>query len=162
VVRLTGRPFSEQRALWKNANLVEGDDSSTAGLNLSLSRPAECVFSFGLTRLREDLHERIDRRVEEMFRAGIVEETRELRKRGLAENRTASQAIGYRQVMEYIDGNISLKETIELVKLRTRQYAKRQMTWFRQHLRWEWIELGPGENSESAARRVLSKMPRYA
>ena len=82
-------------------------------------------------RQPEDLHARINARVDAMFARGLVDETRELLKRGLAENKTAMQAIGYRQVVEHLRGERSLAETIELVKIRTRQFAKRQLTWFR-------------------------------
>ena len=80
-----------------------------------------------------------------MFAQGLVDETRELLKRGLAENKTAMQAIGYRQVVEHLRGERSLKKTIELVKTRTRQFAKRQLTWFRAQKNLEWIELKPDE-----------------
>ena len=69
-----------------------------------------------------------------MFRRGLVAETEQLLKRGLAENKTAMQALGYRQVVEHLQGERSLEETIALVKIRTRQFAKRQMTWFRRQL----------------------------
>lgn len=98
-----------------------------------------------LVRSSADLRERIDSRVEEMFRRGLVEETRELLQRGLAENRTAMQAIGYRQVVEHLRGERNLAETVELVKIRTRQFAKRQITWFRRHAHYRWIELKAGE-----------------
>jgi tRNA dimethylallyltransferase len=78
-----------------------------------------------------------------MFKRGLVDETRALMAAGLALNQTAMQAIGYRQVAEYLQGTLSLPQTIELVKIRTRQYAKRQLTWFRRHLQAEWIHLPP-------------------
>jgi tRNA dimethylallyltransferase len=78
-----------------------------------------------------------------MFARGLVDETRELLQRGLEQNKTAMQAIGYRQVVEYLRGERSLAETIELVKIRTRQFAKRQLTWFRAQKNLEWIELEP-------------------
>ena len=87
----------------------------------------------------EDLHARINERVEIMFRRGLVEEVKGLLNHGLAENRTALQAIGYRQVVEHLRGQWPLPETIELVKIRTRQFAKRQLTWFRRQLRLEWL-----------------------
>jgi tRNA dimethylallyltransferase len=74
-----------------------------------------------------------------MFKRGLVDETRELLKRGLRENRTASQALGYKQVIEHLDGAAGLDETIELVKLRTRQFAKRQLTWFKRQLPVQWM-----------------------
>ena len=80
---------------------------------------------FCLTRSSPDLHTRINAGVDSMFLHGLVDETRNLLKHGLAENKTALQAIGYRQVVEHLNGERPLKETIELVKIRTRQFAKR-------------------------------------
>ena len=101
-----------------------------------------------------DLHARINARVDAMFARGLVDETRELLKRGLAENKTAMQAIGYRQVVEHLRGERSLAETIELVKIRTRQFAKRQLTWFRAQKNLEWIELKPYEPAEKCAQKI--------
>jgi tRNA dimethylallyltransferase len=79
--------------------------------------------------------------VDEMFAGGLVAETEDLLRRGLAENPTALQALGYRQAVEHLRGERPLAETIELVKIRTRQYAKRQLTWFRRQMRLDWITL---------------------
>ena len=100
------------------------------------------------------MHTRINARVDAMFARGLVDETRELLKRGLAENKTAMQAIGYRQVVEHLRGERSLKETVELVKIRTRQFAKRQLTWFRAQKNLKWIELKPDESLEKCARKI--------
>ena len=110
--------------------------------------------SFGLVREAKDLHERINVRVDLMFRRGLVEEVRELLKHGLAENQTALQAIGYRQVVEHLRGERSLPETIELVKIRTRQFAKRQMTWFRRHAQLNWLEVQPSATAERVVERI--------
>ena len=137
VIRLTGKKFSEQRAEWKAE---------------SGKRKAETFFCF--TRASEDLHVRINARVDAMFARGLVAETRELLARGLEQNQTAMQAIGYRQVVEHLRGERDLAETIELVKSRTRQFAKRQLTWFRRQLDPEWIGLKPGEPSEEILPRL--------
>jgi tRNA dimethylallyltransferase len=131
VIRTTGKSFSSQRANWP----AQGAGPGTLYL---------------LTRSAGDLRRRIDVRVEEMFRSGLVEETRELLKRGLAENKTAMQAIGYRQVVEHLRGEHTLPETIELVKIRTRQFAKRQLTWFRRYGNGKRIELKAAEAVEEA------------
>jgi tRNA dimethylallyltransferase len=88
----------------------------------------------------------------------LVDETRRLLERGLAQNPTAMQAIGYRQVVEHLRGERSLPETIELVKTRTRQFAKRQMTWFHGQMRLEWIELKPDASPELAAALVVAAL----
>lgn len=139
VIRLTGKPFSSQRAAWSA-------DSSGSNSVSSI---------FGLMRPTAELHARINERVDEMFRRGLVEETRELLSHGLAKNRTAMQAIGYRQVVEHLRRERSLTETIELVKIRTRQFAKRQMTWFRRQLTMTWIDWEAQESGESVAARIL-------
>ena len=100
------------------------------------------------------MHARINARVDEMFRRGLVDETRELLQRGLEQNQTAMQAIGYRQVVEHLRGERNLAETIELVKIRTRQFAKRQLTWFRRQLDPEWIELKPDELLETVVENL--------
>ena len=92
-----------------------------------------------------------------MFTRGLVDETRRLLESGLAQNPTAMQAIGYRQVVEHLRGERSLPETIELVKTRTRQFAKRQMTWFRGQMRLEWIELKPHDPAEAVVELVRAK-----
>jgi tRNA dimethylallyltransferase len=140
VIRLTSRPFSAQRAAWS--------DSPSS----FLLHPSSF---FWVVRDPEDLHARINARVNLMFRRGLVEEVRELLKRGLAENKTAMQAIGYRQVVEHLRGERGLPETIELVKIRTRQFAKRQMTWFRRHAPVKWLAVGPKETVESVAERII-------
>ena len=137
VIRLTGKPFTEQRAAWNTPHA---------------SRFTPHFFCF--TRSPDDLRKRIDARVDAMFKRGLVDETRELLKRGLAENKTAMQAIGYRQVVEHLHGERSLVETIELVKIRTRQFAKRQLTWFRAQKNLEWIELNPDESLEAVAKEI--------
>ena len=139
VIRLTGRPFSEQRAVWKSK--VQSPKSKVV---------------FALTRPTEDLHARIHARVDAMFARGLVDETRRLLDDGLEQNRTAMQAIGYRQVVEHLRGERSLPETVELVKIKTRQFAKRQMTWFRRQLQVEWIELKLDRVPEEIVQRLAA------
>lgn len=92
---------------------------------------AEDCRVFVLDWPREKLVERIDRRVDAMFAEGWVEEVQRLNANGKPLSRTALQAVGYREIMEYLRGERSLAETIEIVRIRTRQFSKRQMTWFR-------------------------------
>ena len=147
VIRLTGKKFSQQRAEWKVGS--SRCDDRTAQRAVPTTKNFFC-----LTRATEDLRRRIDMRVDAMFARGLVDETRGLLQRGLAENQTAMQAIGYRQVVEHLRGERSLAETIELVKSRTRQFAKRQLTWFRRQLEPEWIELQPEEALEKCAQKI--------
>lgn len=139
VIRLTGRPFSAQRAEWSHASRVTDH-------------------AFGITRATDDLRSRIDARVDAMFRRGLVDETRHLLTRGLEQNRTAMQAIGYRQVVEHLRGERSLEATIELVKVRTRQYAKRQLTWFRKYAPFTWLELAPEISPAAVVEQITAHL----
>jgi tRNA dimethylallyltransferase len=140
VIRTTGMPFSAQRAPW----------NAECG-----TRNAELFFGF--TRTSEDLRTRIDARVDEMFARGLVAETARLMSQGLEQNRTAMQAIGYRQVVEHLRGERSLGDTIALVKQKTRQFAKRQMTWFRGQFNLEWLMLAPSDQPGAVAKQIVER-----
>jgi tRNA dimethylallyltransferase len=136
IVRTSGKPLSALRANWAAQNARRDP-------------------LYLLHRRADDLRQRINSRVDEMFRRGLVAETHELLEHGLAENRNAMQSIGYRQVVEHLRGERDLAETIELVKIRTRQFAKRQLTWFRRDGNCEWIELKPEETAEEILARCF-------
>lgn len=85
------------------------------------------------------LNARIDRRVDKMVAAGLVEEVRGLLSQGFREGLTAQHAIGYKEIVAYLDGECSLEEAIASIKISTHRYAKRQRTWFRKDLRIHWI-----------------------
>ncbi|HUC85124.1 MAG TPA: tRNA (adenosine(37)-N6)-dimethylallyltransferase MiaA [Candidatus Acidoferrales bacterium] len=140
VIRLTGRPFSGQRAAWDSASRIADG--------------AARFFCF--TRGHDDLRRRIDARVDDMFARGLVEETRRLLNCGLAANQNAMQALGYRQVVEYLRGKRDLPQTVALVKTRTRHFAKRQLTWFRRQARGRWIELRPDESVEQTLGKMVA------
>lgn len=97
---------------------------------------------------REELYRRIDTRVDRMFEDGLVEEVRSLSTSGLKESLTASQAIGYKEVLAALDGDITVEEARRLVKRNSRRYAKRQLSWIRRDGRARLIdldEMSPGE-----------------
>lgn len=90
---------------------------------------------------RDVLYVRIDRRVDEMFEQGLIDEVKALAERGLGDTHTARQAIGYKEILEALEGTISMDEARETIKTRTRRYAKRQLSWFRHDGRVRWISL---------------------
>lgn len=90
-------------------------------------------------RDRADLRERIDRRVDEMVRRGLLQEVQALLDGGLPRDATALQAIGYKQFLAVADGAATADQAVEEVKLRSRQYAKRQLTWLRRNPAIHWI-----------------------
>ena len=96
---------------------------------------------------RQFLYDRIDRRVDIMVQQGVVEEAKELYHLPLSS--TARQAIGYKEFDGYIEGTSSLEECVEKLKMETRRYAKRQLTWFRRDTRYHWLEIDRCENCET-------------
>ena len=121
VIRLTGRPYSEQRIGWEKLKC--------APENL-----------FCINREVDVLNQRIHKRVDEMFSLGLIEETQILIKQGLRDNRNACQALGYRQVLDLLDGELSLESVVDKVKIKTRQFAKRQRSWFRNQMQCDLLD----------------------
>jgi len=154
VIRLTGKKFSEQRAEWQTTLGAPASRRRVALLAAETPPLPGITRLIGLSRPNPDLHARINTRVDAMFARGLVEEARRLLEHGLAQNKTAMQALGYRQVVEHLRGERPLPETIDLVKSKTRQFAKRQMTWFRRQLNLQWIELEGEQELLSIAARI--------
>jgi tRNA dimethylallyltransferase len=150
VIRLTGQPLSAQQPHPGSSAVPPLPSALDFAPPSTLASPPFFFF----WRETNDLSQRISCRVDEMFRRGLVDETRGLLSRGLEQNQTALQAIGYRQVVEHLRGERALAETIERVKARTRQFARRQKTWFRGQTRAEWILLKPGQDLEATAERL--------
>ena len=93
-----------------------------------------------------------------MFEAGWIEETRTALAAGLASNRTASQAIGYRFIAEHLSGQRTRLMTLDLIQTRTRQFAKRQRTWMHGQLDLDWIVAEPEDTAPAIADRILSRL----
>ena len=138
VIELTGRAFSAQ---------------------LPDYQEIEPTIHLGLGMDRRILHERIATRVELMWHHGWVDEVRSLLEVGLAEGRTASRAIGYAQIRRHLDGELTAAEAKEETIVRTRQFARRQDTWFRRDPRIHWIDgsaTDAGRNFEHAGAVIAS------
>ena len=109
----------------------------------------------GLRRERKDLYNRINLRVLEMFDLGLVDETRELLKKGLLENRVACQALGYMEVRGYLAGEYDRDEAIKRLSTKTRHFAKRQLTWWRQEDRIQWIDIAEDDRADKIVNRIM-------
>ena len=138
VYKQTGRPLSHEQ--------IHFDDI-----------PHENCKAFVISWPRRILHRRIETRVERMFQTGLVDEAQMLLDRYGELGRTAAQAVGYREVIDFLRQGLDLQATIEQVQARTRQFARRQETWFRSLAECEFVavdeELGPVE----IARRISGK-----
>jgi tRNA dimethylallyltransferase len=137
VHRITGRPISHLQTQFE-----EG-------------MPASRCRVFVLAWSRQQLHERINARVDTMFAAGLVEEVRGILARYGKLSRTANQAVGYREVVDYLQRGGELSATIESVKSRTRQFARHQETWFRSLSECQPVEIDDTETNRSVAQRLF-------
>jgi tRNA dimethylallyltransferase len=118
--------------------------------------PAYSYTTVVLNRERSKLHERISRRVDEMLRAGLLEEVKALRDRGYTpENTQALRSIGYREPMAHLAGAYDHDEMVRLLKRNTRRYAKRQITWFRRDDSNCWVHIDEADEPSDIAERIL-------
>ena len=123
ILRATGVPPSQLRRTWSKPS------------------PQETPLLV-LHRSPGELRKRIDARTRSMMEEGLVEETRSLLSRGLRSNPAASLALGYRQAIRHLEGEISLARCLEEIRIATWQYARRQLSWFRKQSPAIWIDLG--------------------
>ncbi len=130
---------------------------STWQRQFAQARPADQCRVFVLDWPPAQLAERINRRVEAMFAAGFVEEVRRLRADPQGLGKTARQAVGYQEVLEYLDGVRDLRSTIALVQQRTRQFAKRQRTWFRSLSECRFVPMQEPVDPVAVARRIAAE-----
>lgn len=113
-----------------------------------------CIL-IGLTREREELYRRIDERVDQLIKAGLVNEIEFLLGKGLTENSISMKGIGYKEIISYLHGEYDLDEAVRLVKRNTRHYAKRQLTWLRRYPDMIWFNLSDYETEEKALSAIL-------
>lgn len=116
------------------------------------------LIAFGLYLNREELYERINLRVDEMLAKGLIEEVLWLKKKGYGLQHNAMQALGYKQVMYYLDGFLSKGEMINEIKKETRRYAKRQYTWFKKDSRIQWINIKEFQDKADILEKISSNI----
>lgn len=112
---------------------------------------------FVLTDEREKLYKQIDKRVDIMIEQGLVEEVKSLKVRGLQRGQVSMQGLGYKEILAYLDGEISLDEAIYIIKRDTRHFAKRQLTWFRREREVIWIDKAAFDYEEERMLAFMKK-----
>ena len=115
--------------------------------------PAAPFTLVGLDIARDELDRRIDRRYDDQLEAGLLEEVARLAARPGGLSRSARQALGYKELLDHLAGNVSLDEAVDLARRRTKHFARRQQRWFRRDPRITWVPAG--ENAGAVAARVL-------
>ncbi len=138
VCELTGEAFSAGQGQFDSAPI----------------RPHRMV---GLRMERSALYRRIDRRVDSMMEAGLLEELKALRGQLGPQSR---QALGYKELMQHLDGEVSLAEAVDRIKRNTRRFAKHQLTWFRHFPQVDWVQRAGGQDVVETARRCEERLMR--
>lgn len=118
-------------------------------------KPVYNSLNLWLYREREEIYEAIEKRVDRMIQEGFIDEVRELKNR-FNLSLTAKQAIGYREILEFLEGKMSLKEAVKEIKKRTRRYAKRQLSWFKNDASFLPVDIS-GLSAGEAAEKILNR-----
>ena len=139
VYELTGKPISALQGQWKR------------------NKPRYPFRAFGLNMPREVLYRRIEDRVDQMVEAGLIEEVKGLLDQGYPRHCIAMQSFGYKELIEYLDGTRTLDEAIALLKQNTRRFAKRQLTWFCNDSRIEWMDISQFSSVDGIVDNLLEK-----
>ena len=141
IYELTGKPISALQEQWKK------------------NEPRYPFRAFGLNMAREVLYQRIEDRVDRMVEAGLIEEVKSLLDQGYPRDCVAMQSFGYKELIDYLDGVRTLDEAIALLKQNTRRFAKRQLTWFRNDPRIEWLDISRFSSIDGIVDNLLAKKP---
>ncbi len=134
-------PHNVRRVVRALEMLDEGVSYARQSAGFSEPREHYPSLQFALTMDRARLYARIDARVDAMMRAGLLEEVRGLMDAGAADALTSRQAIGYKELIDALEGRCTIGEAVDLIKLRSRRYAKRQLSWFRRDPRITWLDM---------------------
>ncbi|HEY8361377.1 MAG TPA: tRNA (adenosine(37)-N6)-dimethylallyltransferase MiaA [Tissierellaceae bacterium] len=138
IYEVTGIPMSEQNRDFRKQN--DRYNLAMIGLNMD----------------RDKLYERINMRVDKMIENGLIAEVANLLKMGYTKELTSMQGIGYKEIIKYLEGELTLEESIELIKKGSRNYAKRQLTWFRRDSRIKWFNLDEYSNLDILVNQIVN------
>ena len=112
----------------------------------------------GIRRDREDLSRRINVRIRDMLNDGLLLEVKRLLAQPGGMSHQARQALGYAQLISYVNRELSLEEAVEQIKIQTRQFAKHQRTWFRKYAMTRWVDVSPDELNESVVEKLRASI----
>lgn len=150
-------PHNVRRVVRALEMLDEGVSYARQSAGFSKPREHYPSLQFALTMDRARLYARIDARVDAMMRAGLLDEVRGLMDAGAADALTSRQAIGYKELIDALEGRCTIGEAVDLIKLRSRRYAKRQLSWFRRDPRITWLDMDVLD-ADGAARLIVDAL----
>lgn len=150
-------PHNVRRVVRALEMLDEGVSYARQSAGFSEPREHYPSLQFALTMDRARLYARIDARVDAMMHAGLLDEVRSLMDAGAADALTSRQAIGYKELIDALEGRCTIGEAVDLIKLRSRRYAKRQLSWFRRDPRITWLDMDVLD-ADGAARLIVDAL----
>lgn len=150
-------PHNVRRVVRALEMLDEGVSYARQSAGFSEPREHYSSLQFALLMDRARLYARIDARVDAMMRAGLLDEVRGLMDAGAADALTSRQAIGYKELIDVLEGRCTIGEAVDLIKLRSRRYAKRQLSWFRRDPRITWLDMDVLD-ADGAARLIVDAL----
>lgn len=133
---------------------LEMESDAAADQNAQWESPYD-LSVYGLTMDREILYQRIEMRVDKMFRNGLIDEVKDLLEMGYKVDGNALSALGYKEIIPYLNGDCTEEEASELLKKGTRHFAKRQLTWFRRDPRIKWFDVFEDGGLNAIANSIL-------
>lgn len=148
---------NDQKRIIRALEIYEVTGKTMSEYNKDFRKPVEeyNLVMIGLNMDRARLYERINLRVDIMIEEGLVEEVKAILSRGYDKDLVSMKGIGYKEIIMYLDNILTLEESIELIKQKSRNYAKRQLTWFRRDDRIKWIDLDDYSEKETLTKEII-------
>ena len=148
-------PNNVRRVVRAIESAKSGNKLKDFAKDLSLNDKYEFIL-IGLRRDREELYDRINRRVDVLVKEGLFEEVKMLREMGLSESDISMKGIGYKEVLAYFDGEYDLETAIDTIKKNTRHFAKRQITWLKRYDDMKWFDLSESKEDNDSIREIIT------
>lgn len=148
-------PNNVRRVVRAIESAKSGNKLKDFAKDLSLNDKYEFIL-IGLRRDREELYDRINRRVDVLVKEGLFEEVKMLREMGLSESDISMKGIGYKEVLAYFDGEYDLETAIDTIKKNTRHFAKRQITWLKRYDDMKWFDLSESKDDKDSIREIIT------
>lgn len=138
-----------------------GTDSVNQPYDFRKPLPGADILMLGITRDRAELYHRIDTRVDMMIKAGLVDEVKEILEAGYTPGLTSLQGLGYKEIIEHLQGACTLAEAAENIKRGTRRFAKRQITWFKRDARIRWWDISAYGSQDDVLSNILECISKW-
>lgn len=143
-------PNNTKKIIRALERLKEGEGQIRQFSDISCETDDYDVILIGLTRDRAELYDRINKRVELLMEAGLLDEVKGLASMGLTKENISMKGIGYKELMDHLDGSSTLEAAIDTIQKNTRHYAKKQLTWFRRYDKMKWFDISDFDSDQVA------------